>query len=92
MEYPNIVKDLTELNAEERADYKDVYHALYEGIVKRLKESPEVKEMIYQDYVKPVLDMYGATETSIFRYSYEFFVCGVCAGIEYAEFMNKTSE
>ena len=77
--------DYSELNDEDRSFLRETYFALYMKAVKREKQD---QNLIFRDYVKPILDRSGALEDSLLHKLYETFIMGVNAGIEFNEFIH----
>ena len=88
-EYPNLIEAMQELDEEERAELRGLYNVLYMGAVRKSRAK---KGELFRDYVKPFLEYTGAEEGSLLQHCYESFILGVNAGIEYANFMNNSSE
>lgn len=88
-EYLNLTEDAQELDEEERAELRGLYNVLFMGAVRKARAR---KGELFRDYVKPYLEYTGAEEGSLLQHCYESFILGVNAGIEYANFMNNSSE
>ena len=82
--------ECVELSSGQKEDMKNLYRLLFIDSVE--KRSEEDQEAIFQEYVKPVLDLEEADEKSYFRFLYEGFVYGVNAGAEFADFVHQNNE